>query len=419
MSSEPAPRLPLLDDPDPMHWSATRAEAEHRLKAFLPRAGRAYAASRNTDFGPDNRQNVSTLSPWIRHRLILEEDVLTAVLARHAPSSAEKFIQEVYWRAYFKGWLEQRPQIWRRYQAERDAALRRLETDTALADAVEAAISGRTGIDCFDAWAQELSETGYLHNHSRMWFASIWIFTLGLPWTLGADFFLRHLLDGDPASNTLGWRWVAGLHTRGKTYLARASNIARHTDGRFNPQGQLATTAPALQDDGPGPVMAMPSGAGIPRSGPFGLIVTEEDCSPENLDWPVPPQAAIGLTAIADRSPLPVGAPASAFASAAVHDALQRSAAAFGIETETGSSEDWGATLVDWADRIQVRTLVTPYAPVGPVADRLAAAEPVLAEAGIALVRVLRPYDEAAWPHATKGFFALKARIPELLKTLA
>ena len=50
-----------------------------------------------------------------------------------------------------------------------------------------------------------------MHNHVRMWFASIWIFTLNLPWQLGADFFMQHLLDGDPASNTLSWRWVAGI----------------------------------------------------------------------------------------------------------------------------------------------------------------------------------------------------------------
>jgi len=49
--------------------------------------------------------------------------------------------------------------------------------------------------------------------------------TLGLPWQIGADFFPRHLLDGDAASNTLGWRWVAGLHTLGKVYAARSENI--------------------------------------------------------------------------------------------------------------------------------------------------------------------------------------------------
>jgi deoxyribodipyrimidine photo-lyase len=67
-----------------------------------------------------------------------------------------------------------------------------------------------------------------------MWFASIWIFTLGLPWRIGADFFYRHLLDGDAASNTLSWRWVAGLHTRGKAYAAESWNIEKFTGGRFN-----------------------------------------------------------------------------------------------------------------------------------------------------------------------------------------
>ena len=52
-----------------------------------------------------------------------------------------------------------------------------------------------------------------------MWFASIWIFTLKLPWQLGADFFMQNLLDGDPASNTLSWRWSAGIHTKGKNYI--------------------------------------------------------------------------------------------------------------------------------------------------------------------------------------------------------
>ena len=83
--------------------------------------------------------------------------------------------------------------------------------------AFEGAVTGSTGIDGFDDWARELTHTGWLHNHARMWFAFIWIFTLELPWALGADFFLRHLVDGDPASNTLSWRWVAGLYTRAKS----------------------------------------------------------------------------------------------------------------------------------------------------------------------------------------------------------
>ena len=62
----------------------------------------------------------------------------------------------------------------------------------------------------------------------------IWVFELNLPWVAGADFFLRHLLDGDPASNTLSWRWTAGLHTKGKKYIATAANIEKFTNGRFS-----------------------------------------------------------------------------------------------------------------------------------------------------------------------------------------
>jgi len=66
-----------------------------------------------------------------------------------------------------------------------------------------------------------------------MWFASIWIFTLDLPWELGAEFFLKHLYDGDSASNTLGWRWVAGIQTPGKHYLASEWNIKKFTNNRY------------------------------------------------------------------------------------------------------------------------------------------------------------------------------------------
>ena len=96
-----------------------------------------------------------------------------------------------------------------------------------------AAIEGKTKVDCFNEWVNELKENNYLHNHTRMWFASIWIFTLELPWQLGAEFFMQHLYDGDAASNTLGWRWVAGIQTQGKHYLASEWNIRKFTNNRF------------------------------------------------------------------------------------------------------------------------------------------------------------------------------------------
>ena len=91
--------------------SPTREHGIARLEAFLPRAGRRYAAVRNYDRGPGRRDNVSNLSPYIRRRLVSEAEVVAAVLTRHDRNAAEQFIQEVFWRTYCKGWLEMRPSV--------------------------------------------------------------------------------------------------------------------------------------------------------------------------------------------------------------------------------------------------------------------------------------------------------------------
>lgn len=388
-----------------------------RLKAFLPAAGRAYADRRNSDFGPERRDNVSVLSPYLRHRLVTEAEVLEAVLGRHSPAAAEKFIQEVLWRAYFKGHLETRPEIWRRYREALAGQVAALDGKGGFRKACEAALAGRTGIDAFDAWVAELEETGYLHNHARMWFASIWIFTLRLPWELGADFMIRHLLDGDPASNTCSWRWVGGLHTRGKTYLARPDNIAGFTGGRFSPRG-LAREAPPL-DEPPLPAARRPrEPLAAPATGVAGLLLTEEDLHPESLGLDgVNPVAIAGASAVEGRSPLPVSDAVRAFTESALGDGLARAARHWRAEATMLPSLT-AVALGDWARRHGLSRIVTAYAPVGPVAEALAEAAPVLARQGIALVEVRRAYDEACWPHATRGFFALKEKIPSIFEQL-
>ncbi len=400
-------------------FTPTRATAQQRLAVFLPQAGRHYASHRNADFGPNDRSNVSALSPFIRHRLLLETEILDAVLSRFALSTAEKYVQEVFWRTYFKGYLEQRPSIWAAYQADLAAALEMVAEGGDLQHRYNVAVDGRTGIDCFDAWANELVETGYLHNHARMWFASIWIFTLDLPWQLGADFFLRHLMDGDPASNTLSWRWVGGLHTKGKTYLARPDNIERYTDGRFAPHGQLALSAPPLDEPhthGKRPVPAL-SALG---DAPYLLLITEEDCAPELLDLPRPPVGAIALRATDARSPLGAGARATAFAQGALEDAQRRAREAWRVTVEVphGANDDWAGALLSAAHTHKVSHIVTAYAPVGPVADKLAMARAKLSDDGITVQQVRRAIDDIAWPHATRGFFGLKQKIPDILEDL-
>ncbi len=396
---------------------ATRNAGLAALRQFLPGAGRQYARSRNFDYGPERRENVSVLSPYVRHRLVLEEELLAAVIGAHGLNDAQKFVEEVYWRTYFKGWLEHHPDVWMNYLADLEQCVAELENDREELERYNQAIAGQTGIDCFDAWTRELAETGYLHNHARMWFASIWIFTLELPWQLGADFFLRHLLDGDPASNTLGWRWVCGLHTRGKTYLARVSNIANFTNYRFNPRGQLATTAPPRTEDAIVRRLAVPDADAMPATG-FGLLVTEDDAAPEVGLVSRAPVAALGLTATNDRSVLPVTPLVYDFARSAVDDALARLGEQFGCPVEFGGDQDWATPVLDWCRRHAITTVVTPWVPAGPARSRLENLDAALRDEGIKLYRLRRQYDEQAWPYAGRGYFKLKRQIPDLVERL-
>lgn len=395
-------------------FKADRASGVSRLESFIPRAGRDYARLRNTDFGVGKHTAVSTLSPYIRHRLITEHEVVEAVLNEHTPQQSEKYIQEVFWRTYFKGWLEHHPQVWTRYQQGVLTALNVLSKDRSLRAGYEQALGGETGIACFDYWVTELIDTGYLHNHSRMWFASIWIFTLRLPWELGADFFLRNLIDGDPASNTLSWRWVAGLHTKGKTYLARPDNIARFTENRFNPQGRLALEAkPLIEVVDLIPDHPLPSSDILPDA-PFLLLVHEDDCYSETL---LPankqPSSAAGIIATSKRSPLLVSQNVTDFARGAVNDALAR------IGTSLAIIEgNYGARLIAACEAADVKHIVTAYAPVGPVAQVLAEIESELNFAGITLTQILRSWDRFTWPYANRGFFKVKKKIPKILADL-
>jgi len=402
-----------------MTFEPTRAAGLAALADFIPKAGSSYAARRNYDLGDAGHPHVSRLSPWIRHRLVGEDEVLRAVLGRFALSSAEKFVQEVYWRTYWKGWLEMRPAVWQQYRDGVTAARNRLATEGGLRRDWEAACRGETGIDCFDHWARELAGTGYLHNHARMWFASIWTFTLRLPWELGADFFLRHLLDGDPASNTLGWRWVAGIQTPGKTYLARPDNIARYTEGRFDPRGQLATRADPVDSPPAPPRMAPPTGDQPDPALPTGWLLTEDDLLAGFPDLPAEGAALpLCLMSCADaRSPLAVAPRVQSFTDRAMRDSADRHAGRFAAPTKTDGA-DSVAQVRAWAAAQGLRQIVTPHAPTGPAADRLAEVDAAVAGDGIALCRVLRPCDARAWPYATHGFFRFKDSIPALVADL-
>ena len=115
--------------------------------------------------GKNNHRAVSQLSPFVSHGILNEFDLIKKVLERHPYSKVEKFVQEVFWRVYWKGWLEHRPTVYDDFVA----------FDGHRCPNYDVAISGKTGISCFDDWVDELKSHNYLHNHARMWFASIWI----------------------------------------------------------------------------------------------------------------------------------------------------------------------------------------------------------------------------------------------------
>ncbi len=390
---------------------AHRGAALERLKAFLPRAGEAYARERNYDRGPDERSNVSCLSPFLSRRLISEAEVLLGVLSLHKPFEAEKFNQEVLWRSYWKAWLEMRPWVWQAYGASLEQPLLSAKARATLSKALD----GSTGIPPFDAWRHELRETGYLHNHSRMWFASIWIFTLELPWQLGAKLFLSELLDGDSASNTLSWRWVAGLHTPGKTYTARKENIEKYTAGRFSSSANYTlnenVTLPAglessRETKAPATPVPLPEGR-------LGFLLHAEDLCPETTDL-----SRLSFIDTAVWSPEPAWERRQAaprvreWDRLAIEDAgsrWQRTQAETPSLVSVASPEQLGA----WARERRIDAVIVPKAFVGCTLDTLLSGPLPL---NLPVYWAMRSYDRTLQPFAGGGFFSFKKVMPSLLK---
>ena len=387
-------------------FSPNDQAANDAFKDFLPQAGRAYATRRNYDFGPDQRDNVSMLSPWIHLRMLPEWVVLKAVLESHSQSEAGKFIDEVCWHTYSKGWLQQHPEVWDNYLA----AIENLRPEFADHLGYNKAIQGQTGIDCFDAWSQELVQQGYLHNHARMWFASIWVHTLKLPWELGAAFFLEHLYDGDAAANTLGWRWVSGLHTRGKAYLARRDNIKKYTDGRCDPSTPLAEEPIDFGDDYANPAKtAIPELKELPKDGRIGLLLHESDLSAP--DW-IADQCAIdahcALFPESRCKAMGICTRVIDFRKEAIRASLSDRDPLFSQTSE----------VVAWAQDQKLDWVVLAEPPIGYVRPLVPKLKSQLEAVDIGLRFARHWWDEHFFPKAGAGFFKLKKAIPKALEQL-
>ena len=133
-----------------MNFKTSRKEALEVLENYVEKDINNYNSKRNFDFGPSNRENVSCLSPYITHRLITEYEVTKKVLSKHPHQKVEKYIQEIFWRVYWKGWLELRPKVWSDFIED----LKTIEEN----ENYQKAINAQTDIQCFNDWVHELKE---------------------------------------------------------------------------------------------------------------------------------------------------------------------------------------------------------------------------------------------------------------------
>ena len=369
--------------------------AEQTLDSFLRKGIKDYTKSRNFDFGTKNRGNVSRLSPYISHRLMLEYDTIKSALALYPFEQIEKFIEEIFWGVYWRGWLEQRPSVW-------DSFINYPKPSSSNS-VYTRAVNASTGIDCFDHWVKELKTDNYLHNHARMWFASIWVFTLKLPWQWGARFFLEHLLDGSSASNTLSWRWVAGIQTKGKTYLARKSNIHKYSAGRFLPEG-LAEYAAPIEDHSLHPISSLPIKKATKKINDT-LVVCDSDLSFKDRRTLFESYKKILVLSLEDESrEVKLHSNVSRFKKNALLD-FSKKFENSSILNSTNFLEEIGNT-----NKLDV---VYPF--IGENLDFLIGLE---VEENLKFSFLFREEDLFAWQFANKGFFNFKKNIRRIVSQL-
>lgn len=402
----------------------TRAQALQRLESFAPFAGLEYQKNRNFDQGPENHDAVSQLSTALTHRILTEEEILSEVLRLHTTSQASAFISEVFWKTYWHGWMWHHPQVYVNFKT----AIK--NSNLCLKESAPHVFSAATGIECFDFWLRELNETGYLHNHARMWFASIWIFHFQLPWFLGADLFEKRLSDSDDHVNLLSWRWVAGLHTRGKQYLATSENISNFTNQRFSKLTLDLHPLPISEDEFKQKATSFDSEKKHFRDihvlttgelmGPLesphsALLLWHDDLSLANVPDlnknHLSSKRARKAFFIDHRSLFPASSPVRQN----VLSALERDVSARLLQ------KGWEPTRVNnmndlyqscCSENISRLHMMLPRQ--GKLKDKLMQLQTL----DVKSILYMRKWDSVVFPHCTRGFYTLKKKIPQLLSEL-
>ena len=203
-----------------------RSEAQVRLnKVDAP----SYSKTRNHLDGA-----VSQLSPYIRHGVISSNDVRNHILEAFSKNQSERFLQQLAWRDYWQRLYRQHPDwIWNNVEDYKTG----FNPDDYADDLPDDIVSGETGIAAIDHFIQTLTQTGWLHNHARLYLASYICHWRRIKWQAGARWMLEHLLDGDPASNNLSWQWVASTFAN-KPYYFNLDNINKYSGDNLDTRNE-------------------------------------------------------------------------------------------------------------------------------------------------------------------------------------
>lgn len=387
-------------------FPATRADALARWEEFVERAP-DYARDRNR-VAPGHL-GVSRMSPALRVRLVTELGLAARVIERHPNARVEKLVQEIEWRRYFKGWLELRPDVWSDWL--RRARDLRKHGDPAMLERATDVAEGRSGVAVMDRFARELIETGYVHNHARMWWAGYWIHVEKLPWELGADWYFRHLLDADPASNTLSWRWVAGLHTVGRTYLPRRANLSKYVakewldlDGIERLAGASATE---IEDDADATLHSFERLPAIPTGLParYGVWIHVDDLALETAEIAsLQPSSVRGFLWSGIPRRFRTSVARYEYLRTALDDGARRAGAHWNCDARALETDDVYVAIAKWALEEKLETVVALKPFVGPIADSLPGIRDALARVGVPLVLARRASDTDDLPAARGAY---------------
>ena len=209
-------------------FEPTPQAARERLAAVQPAA---YARTRNHLDGA-----VTRLSPYLTHGLLTLHEVVHHLRAHHGLDLGHKLMQELGWRAWWHhAWRHRGEAI---FESLHEGPMPEQAYARALPPDV---LRACTGVPVIDESVRTLRESGYLHNHARMWLASYLVHVRHVHWRTGADWMHAHLLDGDLASNHLSWQWIAGTGSH-QPYLFNADNVARYAPPAWHSPGTVVDT---------------------------------------------------------------------------------------------------------------------------------------------------------------------------------